>query len=56
LTACEAFASRNEVESIEAGVNLGRSEAYREMLSDGFKTEFQGRCDAEAESAGVQQA
>jgi GNAT superfamily N-acetyltransferase len=42
LTACEDFASRSGAVTIEAGVNLGRSEAYRGMLSYGFRTEFQG--------------
>jgi hypothetical protein len=27
---------------IEAGVNLGRSQAYREMLRFGFRTQAQG--------------
>jgi GNAT superfamily N-acetyltransferase len=40
--ACEAFASRSGVETVDAGVNLGRSEAYREMLSHGFCTDFLG--------------
>jgi GNAT superfamily N-acetyltransferase len=43
LNACDNFASKSgNVESIEAGVNLARVEAYREMVFHGFKTEFQG--------------
>ena len=42
LAACESFASQNGAETVEAGVNLGRTEAYREMQTNGFRTEFQG--------------
>jgi Acetyltransferase (GNAT) family len=42
LDACETLASRNGVGTIEGGVNLGRPEAYREMLSRGFRTQFLG--------------
>jgi GNAT superfamily N-acetyltransferase len=43
LNACKSFASTiPKVETIEAGVNLARSEAYWEMISFGFRTEFQG--------------
>jgi GNAT superfamily N-acetyltransferase len=42
LGACEAFASRKGVGMVEAGVNIGRSGAYREMLALGFRTQFQG--------------
>ncbi|MGI0083657.1 MAG: GNAT family N-acetyltransferase [Nitrososphaerales archaeon] len=42
LRACEDFASQRGMAIIEAGVNLGRFGAYREMLSQGFRSEFQG--------------
>lgn len=42
LRACERFASERGVETVEAGVNLGRFEACKEMLSQGFRSEFQG--------------
>ncbi len=42
LRACERFASERGVETVEVGINLGRSKAYKEMLSLGFRTEFQG--------------
>ena len=42
LRACESFAVESGAEIIEAGVNLGRSNAYEVMLAAGFRTEFQG--------------
>jgi len=42
LNACEAFARRKSVPRLDAGVNIGRSEAYRMMLAKGFRTTFQG--------------
>jgi GNAT superfamily N-acetyltransferase len=42
LDACEAFAAERGLERMEAGVNLGRSRAYRQMLRRGFRTGVQG--------------
>ena len=42
LEVCEAFAVSRGVSRIEAGVNLGRSAAYRQMLQRGFRTQMQG--------------
>ncbi len=42
LKACEAYASKMGDVSIETGINLARTEAYREMLSNGFRAEFRG--------------
>jgi GNAT superfamily N-acetyltransferase len=42
LNACEALAAERGLTRLEAGVNLGRSQAYRHMLSRGFRTDFQG--------------
>jgi len=42
LRACESFAEESGATEIEAGVNLGRSDAYDVMLKHGFRTEFQG--------------
>ena len=42
LDACEVLAAERGLQRIEAGVNLGRSGAYRRMLQRGFRTEIQG--------------
>ena len=42
LDCCEAFAVSRGLSRIEAGVNLGRSAAYRKMLEHGFRTDIQG--------------
>jgi GNAT superfamily N-acetyltransferase len=42
LDACEALAQIRGLERIEAGVNMGRSSAYRHLLQRGFRTAFQG--------------
>ena len=42
LDACEAFAAERGLGRLEAGVNLSRSQAYREMLRRGFRVDFQG--------------
>jgi GNAT superfamily N-acetyltransferase len=38
LNACEDFASSQGLSVLKAGVNVGRHEAYRLMLSQGFRT------------------
>jgi Acetyltransferase (GNAT) family len=42
LDACEVLAAERGLQRMEAGVNLGRSGAYRRMLQRGFRTEIQG--------------
>lgn len=42
LDACEGLAAERALSRIEAGVNLGRSRAYRQMLHHGFRTDMQG--------------
>ncbi len=42
LDACEALATALDLTRLEAGVNLGREEAYRALRAHGFRTEFQG--------------
>ena len=42
LEAVETFASSSGAQKITAGVNLARREAFREMISRGFRTEMQG--------------
>jgi GNAT superfamily N-acetyltransferase len=42
LDACEAFASDRGMQRVQPGVNLARSEAYRQMLRRGFRTVMQG--------------
>jgi len=42
LDACEALSAERGLERMEAGVNLSRSQAYRQMLRRGFRTDTQG--------------
>ena len=42
MDACETFAAERGLRRIEAGVNLNRSDAYRQMLQRGFRTAMQG--------------
>ncbi|MGH3786222.1 MAG: GNAT family N-acetyltransferase [Pseudonocardiaceae bacterium] len=42
LGACEAFAAARGLERLNAGVNLGRHEAYRALLDRGYRTILQG--------------
>jgi predicted N-acetyltransferase YhbS len=42
LLACEGLALQSRAAKIEAGINLGRTNAYREVLSFGFRTDFLG--------------
>lgn len=42
LNACDALAAKAGMLAVVAGVNLAREEAYRHMLSRGFRTQVQG--------------
>jgi hypothetical protein len=42
LDACQALASKKGMTRLVAGVNTARHEAYRIMVEQGFRTEFQG--------------
>lgn len=42
LDACEALAAARGLGYIDAGMNLARHEAYRQMLNHGFRTVIQG--------------
>ena len=42
LNGCESLAAERGLERMEAGVNLSRSLAYRQMLRRGFRTDIQG--------------
>ena len=42
LCACETFAKEQHISRLVAGVNTARHEAYRKMISLGFRTEIQG--------------
>ena len=42
LDVCEALAAERGMTRLEAGVNLARQEAYRQMLKLGFRTDIQG--------------
>jgi GNAT superfamily N-acetyltransferase len=42
LNACETFAKSRGLSRVVGGVNTGRHEAYRMMISSGFSTEIQG--------------
>ena len=39
---CEHFAASHGLSKLAAGVNIGNLDAYRKMISKGFRTEFQG--------------
>ena len=42
LDACESLAAERGLQRLEAGINLNRSQAYRQMLRRGFRTDIQG--------------
>ena len=42
LDACESFAVAKKLKRIEAGINMARHEAYRQVLARGFRAEIQG--------------
>lgn len=42
LDGCESLAAQRKLTKLEAGVNLGRSRAYRRMLEKGFRANMQG--------------
>jgi GNAT superfamily N-acetyltransferase len=42
IDACETFAKGQDLSRLVAGVNTGRYEAYRKLMSLGFRTEIQG--------------
>jgi N-acetylglutamate synthase-like GNAT family acetyltransferase len=42
IECCEIFAASQGLSKLAAGVNIGNLEAYRKMISKGFRTEFQG--------------
>jgi GNAT superfamily N-acetyltransferase len=42
LDACECLATERGLSRLEAGVNLNRNKAYRQMLQAGFRTDIQG--------------
>jgi len=42
LSACEALALQRGLRRMEAGVNLNRRRAYRQLLQHGYRTQFQG--------------
>jgi hypothetical protein len=42
LDGCEALAAERGWQRLVAGVNLNRSQAYRQMLQRGFRTDSQG--------------
>lgn len=42
LNSCEAYAAERSVARLEAGVNMGRNEAYRIMIGRGFRADLIG--------------
>ncbi|HLX42333.1 MAG TPA: GNAT family N-acetyltransferase [Bryobacteraceae bacterium] len=42
LLACEGLTASRGLHRVEAGINLGRSAAYRAMLAHGFRSQMQG--------------
>jgi len=56
LKSCEEFAARERATRLVAGVNSGRSQAYRGLLAHGFRTEFQGVAMQRRNEAGYNRA
>ncbi len=56
LTACEELAGERGLRRSEAGVTLARSQAYRAMLRNGFRTDMQGVAMQRSDSAGFNRA
>jgi hypothetical protein len=56
LKACDALAAERRLKRTEAGVNLGRSRAYRSMLEQGFRTELLGVAMHRADLPGFNRA
>jgi N-acetylglutamate synthase-like GNAT family acetyltransferase len=52
LDACEELAARRQTTTLKAGVNTARHEAYRFMLSRGFRTDVQGVVMSKPNEAG----
>jgi hypothetical protein len=48
----EAYASRHKISTVEAGVNLGRKDAYKEMTDLGFRSQFIGVAMQKPDEAG----
>ncbi len=42
LDACEELTVNRGMQTLEAGINMARHEAYRKMLDRGFRSELQG--------------
>jgi hypothetical protein len=42
IDCCEQFAASQGLSKLVGGVNIGNLDAYREMISKGFRTDFQG--------------
>jgi len=42
IECCEIFAASQGLSKLAAGVNIGNLDAYRKMISKGFRTEFHG--------------
>lgn len=42
LAACDVLASERQLGRLLAGMNVGRARAYRAILADGFRADFQG--------------
>ena len=52
LLACESLTASRGLHRLEAGVNLGRNQAYRAMLRHGFRSHAQGVAMHRPDSAG----
>jgi hypothetical protein len=52
LAACEALAASRGLTRLVAGVNTARREAYRALLTAGFRTEVQGLAMDRPDEAG----
>jgi Acetyltransferase (GNAT) family len=56
LDACEAFAAGRGLARLVAGVNVARHEAYRSMITRGFRTELEGIAMQKDNEAGYNRA
>jgi GNAT superfamily N-acetyltransferase len=52
LSAVESYAAKHGLATLEAGVNMGRREAYKQMIARGFQTEFVGIAMQRPDEAG----
>jgi DNA-binding phage protein len=52
LAACEALAVERGVSEVNAGVNMGRHQAYRALIARGYRTYMHGVAMEQGNAAG----